>query len=91
MSKIVTVREVGGSWMIPLPKSFCEVVGIKLGINLELEYSKKYDLTLKIVEEKFEWGKMTDIIIILLLIIIILLLLIIIRRRNEEEQKVSQN
>lgn len=50
MSKIVVVREVGGSWMIPLPKTFCEVVGIKIGTNLELELLKKDSMTLKVLE-----------------------------------------
>jgi len=35
MSKIAVVKQIGGSWMIPLPKTFCEVTGIKAGRNTQ--------------------------------------------------------
>ena len=48
MSKILTVRNVGNSNIITLPKSMCDVLNIRPGTELEIELFTKDSLLLKV-------------------------------------------
>lgn len=50
MSKILKVRKLGDSLIMTIPKHFAEVIGIKLGTKLEMEFEKNKTISLKVLE-----------------------------------------
>ena len=49
MGKIITVRKSGNSFILTLPKSYCEMVDIKEGSQIEIEPFTKDSLMLKVI------------------------------------------
>jgi antitoxin component of MazEF toxin-antitoxin module len=48
MGKKITVRKSGNSYIVTLPKSICEMLGIKAGSELDAEIFTKDSIILKV-------------------------------------------
>ena len=49
MGKIITVRKSGNSYILTLPKGYCEMVNIKEGSKIDIEPFTKDSLMLKVI------------------------------------------